>query len=181
MKDRLIFFGVLALVGVAIAVWGVFQFRSDTAANDNSAGITYLGRGEYEQAAAAFTASIEKKPTTVSYTNRGQAYLELGKLNQAEADFTSALQLDARNYRALLHRGKVRSRQGNLPGALADFQQAAAIMPDSVEIQVQLGTALRDTGDLVGAKAAFDAGLKLAKNDPDWTRLINNLLGAMGH
>jgi len=78
---------------------------------------------------------------------RASAWRGLGRLAEAAADIDRALALDPDDPDALLERGILRQRRGDLDGARADWDRARALAPDSA------------TGDLAEQNLALlDAG-----------------------
>ena len=61
---------------------------------------------------------------------RGSAWRHLGKLDRAAADIAAALASAPNDPEALLERGILRQRQGDLTGAAADWHDAARLDPD---------------------------------------------------
>jgi tetratricopeptide (TPR) repeat protein len=72
--------------------------------------------------------------------------------------------------------GKVRLDEGRLTEAVADFRRAAAIEPDSAEVQANLGDALFRLGDRAEAMVHFQAALRL---DPGFAGAHYNLGSAL--
>ena len=64
-------------------------------------------------------------------------------------------------------RGAARHAQGDLAGALADFDRALALSPDCPEIRNNRGAVRHDQGDLTGALADFDRALALNPGYPE--------------
>lgn len=53
--------------------------------------------------------------------------------------------------------GNIRARQGDLPGAIAEYREALALDGGFDIAHVNLGDALRSSGDLVGARSAYES------------------------
>jgi tetratricopeptide (TPR) repeat protein len=63
----------------------------------NGRGITYLKKGQYNQAISDFTKALEIIPRfAAAYNNRGLAYSDKGQYDQAISDFTKALEIKPR-------------------------------------------------------------------------------------
>lgn len=60
-----------------------------------------------------------------------------------------------------IDRGEERATQGDLTGALEEFQAAAALAPNEIEPHLWLGVLRQSTGDDEGAQAAYDTVLAL--------------------
>jgi tetratricopeptide (TPR) repeat protein len=127
----------------------------------------YIRRGEillelqrYERAVADLTRVLEANPEFLdAYRSRGLAYLGQERFDLAIADFTEALRRGA-NYGALVDRGAAHARAGNHELALADFDRALALSPDSVEIQHNRGVSLAQLGRHDEALEVFDRVLQ---------------------
>ena len=64
----------------------------------NNRGLTYLSKGDYDQAIPDFDKAIELEPMTVGpYNNRDRAYLGKGNHDQAIKDLNTALEMDPDN------------------------------------------------------------------------------------
>ena len=64
-----------------------------------------------------------------------------------------------------LRRGHTLYTEGNLDGAILQWQKAAHLAPTNAQAQYRLGLALQDRGDLTQAIAAFGESLRLNPND----------------
>ena len=64
-----------------------------------------------------------------------------------------------------LRRGRSLYTEGNLDGAILQWQKAAALAPTNAEVQYRLGLALQNRGDLTQAIGAFGESLRLNPND----------------
>lgn len=85
--------------------------------------LTILKR--YEEAAADFSAVIDRKPEHAqAYLSRGSAYAKLGRHAEAIADFDRVIALDARNGEAYNNRGWSRKATGDAAGACKDWKES---------------------------------------------------------
>ncbi|MBB2202939.1 tetratricopeptide repeat protein [Gluconacetobacter tumulisoli] len=62
---------------------------------------------------------------------RASAYRRLGRIDLARADIDAAMRRAPQDVAALLERGIVRQRQGDMPGARSDWEQVMDLAPDS--------------------------------------------------
>jgi tetratricopeptide (TPR) repeat protein len=90
----------------------------------------------------------------------GQLLDKVGKQSEALASFANAVALPA----GRMERGRIYFRNGDLEGALGDFQAAAKMMPDAAEPLILQGLCYDKLGDGKKAEAAWRASLKV---DPD--------------
>ncbi|MCX5694478.1 MAG: tetratricopeptide repeat protein, partial [Candidatus Omnitrophica bacterium] len=96
-------------------------------------GIAYYKQGNFPQAIADYTKSIEMKPTFEAYTLRGNAYGEQGNFPQAIADFTKAIEMNPNIAGAYLGRGAAYLAQRNFTQADLDLTKAIEINPNVKE------------------------------------------------
>ncbi|MBI4617254.1 MAG: tetratricopeptide repeat protein [Planctomycetes bacterium] len=78
---------------------------------------------------------------------RGRVLMELGRIDEALADFDRAIELDRGNYKAYLNRGSIRERRdgpGDLDAAIADYEEALRIAPESWHQRAAVERALED-------------------------------------
>jgi tetratricopeptide (TPR) repeat protein len=86
--------------------------------------------------------------------------------------FGHALQVTRDNYLAHLNYGVALSREGNDPGAVAEYHKALAIQPNMIEAQAALGTALHKQGKSKEALPHLRLAVQLR---PDSARLRQTL------
>ena len=101
----------------------------------------------------------------------GYALQHAGQLSEAEAAYRSVLKSDPDNIHALNLLGALLVNQGKPTEAARLLAKAVAQSPDD-ESYANLGLALKDSGDLVGAVTAFETALQLAPQSP---KHFNNL------
>ena len=124
-----------------------------------------LGRHEFKDALATGQATLEAFPGYS--TARGvvvDALVELGRYKEAFAA-AEALAVDSPDLASLARLSYAYELQGDLEGALAAMEQAAAspgLAPENTAYVLALvGQLRRLTGDPEGARAAYDEALKL--------------------
>src|SRR5262249_26345397 len=91
---------------------------------------------------------------------------------EATAHCHRAIQLNPQFAPARLLLGTVLRRQGDHPGALAQFRKAAELNPRDPETQYDLGMELKSAHDLSGAIAAFQRAIAIK---PDFEQAHYNL------
>jgi protein O-GlcNAc transferase len=131
--------------------------------------------GEQQAALIAAERAVALRPNHAK-TRRARA-LALAALGQTvealaalEALVATAVSADAESWIDL---GTVRQDAGQLSGAIAAFQQAVALQPNSLRGWTNLGAALRQFGDVVGACACYERALAV---DGDYLPARSNLL-----
>jgi tetratricopeptide (TPR) repeat protein len=95
----------------------------------------------------AYNAHVKGKPRAPSPR---QLDLMIAKL-------TGEIRRNPGNAAAFCKRGITRQKKGDLPGALADLDQALALDPNLAEAHYHRGAALEQIGDLPGAQKEFDS------------------------
>jgi len=90
---------------------------------------------------------------------RARALLALHRQAEARAEAEATAALDPRDGHVLDTLGVVLSRTGAYHAAAALFQRAVARRPAHADWQYNLGSALQFTGDLDGARRAYEAAL----------------------
>jgi tetratricopeptide (TPR) repeat protein/S1-C subfamily serine protease len=96
---------------------------------------------QYKDAIAAYTRSLEIKPNSYAYFNRGYLKHTYNKeYKRALSDYTEAIKLDPNLVKAYESRGVVRNALGDTQGALDDYTQAIKLKPDYAEVYVRRGT-----------------------------------------
>jgi tetratricopeptide (TPR) repeat protein len=144
-------------------------------------GVGYFELGRYDDAVAAYTASIAGAPQMVApYVNRARAYERLRRPDEAAADYGQAIALDADAADAYLGRGVLMLRHGEAGRAIDDFRAALRVEPDWIAPRFNLGVALLNTGS--HAEAAKQFAEVLRRNEKDAAAWMNRgrALAAMG-
>jgi tetratricopeptide (TPR) repeat protein len=128
-------------------------------------GYAYRKLGEYKKAVEDVSRSILIDPEPVRFANRGYAYLAIRDYSAALADAKAGILMNASypvNYgvEALALHGL-----GQTTGAISSIQTAIDLSPGNVHFWHVKGKLLADSGDCIGAAAAFRKSLKI---DPDY-------------
>ncbi len=76
--------------------------------------------------------------------------------------FSEAIRLNPKHAEAYDERGAARDAEGDLAGAVADYQRASRLAPDRWGTWVRLAQALARSGDRRGALKALDKALPIA-------------------
>ena len=104
---------------------------------------------------------------------RARALLALHRQAEARAEAEATAALDPRDGHVLDTLGVVLSRTGAYHAAAALFRKAVARRPDHADWQYNLGSAQQFTGDMEGARRAYEAALAVA---PDHHRALSSLV-----
>lgn len=105
--------------------------------------------------------------------SRGSVYSARGEWVHARVDLDAALRVHPTGTYAELaydNRGRLRTLEGDLDGALRDFDRALALEPDLVSARNNRGVARGMAGDLEGAIADWTAALEIEPRNPEARR-----------
>ena len=131
----------------------------------NNLGAVLLGRGEWEKAMALFQNAIENSPNLfLAHYDMGLGYYEAGRYGEAQACFKRAASLMPNDAESNLFLGMSYYHTNQLPQAMESLRKAIALKPDGVGYHFALAMMLKDSGDLAGARAEFEAELKRDPN-----------------
>ena len=171
------FRGAVGDYTAAIGLWengrGVLPFGPMVAFNNRGEG--YMNLRDYKQALADFNTALEYAPEDPSlYTARSHCHMALGDHQKAIQDASRAIEL-SRYPHAYAMRGLVRSRMGDIDGAVSDMNEAVKLSPRDPYVYATRGLVLKAKGDYVGAKRDFEKVLEL---DPSDTQSRVNLQDA---
>jgi Flp pilus assembly protein TadD len=142
------FRGLFLFLIVSWSVWGVWRVRSRVL--------------DWRDEKSLYASSLEATP------NSAVLHFNLGRLCELAGDFDSAFTRYSRAHvlmrdyanpiagiaNTYLHRGEPRL-------AVAAYQEALAIDPDSLQMRVNLGGALQAIGDIVGAEQQYRQAIAL--------------------
>jgi tetratricopeptide (TPR) repeat protein len=137
--------GLFAASGGAdgtVRLWRLPGLGSARAEEFRRKGGVFYGRGEYENAAAEFTAALEVDPADAeAYRQRGRCYLQRRDFGRALADYDEALRRNPADARARYGRGVARLEQGDADRAVEDFTEALKLDPALAAAYQQRGRA----------------------------------------
>lgn len=133
-------------------------------------------QGNLDGAIADFSQALKLGETAVDYVNRGMCLLETNDPLAAEGDLSQALKLDPKLDFVYRFRGNARAAQGNVDGALQDFDTAVRLDADNIAVLEDRGFSRYFKKDYAGAAADFD---KVLSRDPQAFRLAQWLYVAL--
>jgi Flp pilus assembly protein TadD len=156
------------------------QFRSITeifpAVARQGLGEVALREGKFADAIEHLAVALQRAPQASSiHYSLAMAYRGLGRMDQAQSHLrqrgpgelrpadpiVDGLQTLVRGERAHVIRGRRAFEAGRFDEAADAFRKAVAVSPTSVAARVNLGMALAQTGDAVGAREHLEAALRL--------------------
>jgi tetratricopeptide (TPR) repeat protein len=129
--------------------------------------------GDHRGAIEDYDVAVRLDPNNgFTYNNRAVAHIEMGHVEEAIADYTDTIRLWPNLFakgsefappsHAYYGRAKARSVQGDLDGALADFDMAIAGEPENGEYYVNRGLCRRRRGEAAEALADCNRAVELS-------------------
>lgn len=129
-------------------------------------------RPEWQENLKVWIAVLESRSryeteSPVGCWHEANAKAERGENEAAEALYAKAIALNPRMYQAYFNRGMLRSRNGNLDGALRDFDEAIRIAPQSRGYFVQRALLYEQRGDARQAAQDLERAVSIDARDPE--------------
>jgi tetratricopeptide (TPR) repeat protein len=125
------------------------------------------GQGKKEEAIAAFQQSADRNPGQMeAWTGLARAQSDLGRLSDARSSLGRALAVRPNDLYARLSRAQLALDQGDVPGALADAEQAVRLDDRNPSSLFLYGSALVAAKDYAAAAATFDRLQASAPSSP---------------
>jgi tetratricopeptide (TPR) repeat protein len=107
-------------------------------------------------------------------------YLKLGRIDEAKATIQQLDQLSANDYRTLTGTGVLLARFGLYPDAIAHFERALTIAPDSDDIKFDLANAYFKQRAYPQALATLKLASEAAQKDDAYLSLLGDTYSHMG-
>ena len=178
--DRAIFAEASAAMEAGDTSAAIGVLRQAVAADPGNAlchfqlGSILLNEGRRDEAVAHFRQAHRLDPNIADFPLRiGMECAREGMLDEAESSLTLALSFAPDNPVALGCLGDVLRRRGRIDEGVRMLEAARRLAPESVDVLLNLGTALQQERDrTVEAIAVFEEALRLNPLDP---RVLNNL------
>ena len=96
-------------------------------------GISYIQRGEYDQAILSCNKALEINPRKdLAFNVRGLAYWKKGQYDQAISDYNKAIEINPRRHVYYISRGAAYREKKEFDQAISDFSKAIEINPRGV-------------------------------------------------
>jgi tetratricopeptide (TPR) repeat protein len=131
-------------------------------------GDTLYDLGRKDEALAAYRdASARDRSALAARIGAARVLTDQGRFPEARAELTLALRDQPTNLYALLSRGNLSQRAGDLKSALEDYQTAVHLKSDNVPALYQYGLALLLDGQAAEAGRTFDRLIQLAPDAPE--------------
>lgn len=142
----------------------------------NNLGASLRAAGRLDEAVAAYRQALALKPDFASASyNLANALLEKGQDGASVDQFRQALQ-SADTVEAHNNLGIALARQGDMPGAVAEFRAALKLDDRSVPAHRNLGNMLIDMGARAEGMTHLERAVALAPTEPDATYDIGSVL-----
>jgi Flp pilus assembly protein TadD len=132
-----------------------------------------LNEGRTDQAVARLVKQLEIVPQSAPLHDLlGIAYLTRKQLDLAEAEFLMAVKLDSNLADAHIRLSEIYNNGGKFDKSIPHAEAAVRSDPRNTRALIALGTALQESGDVAGARRAYEQALAL---DPRLLGAANNL------
>ncbi len=132
----------------------------------NNYGIGLLDAQQYAASYAAFERVAKLRPDYAdAYTNMAIVDIQWERYNDARPNLAQALELSPKNARALYYRALVERNQGDLNGAIADFEEMARQYPESRDAHRELGFTLYQEHKYAEAMKQYQDLQQIAPDD----------------
>jgi tetratricopeptide (TPR) repeat protein len=90
-----------------------------------------LNAGSTQQALQIFQGLVEAAPhDSVFHCQLAATYMTMEKFDEAFSEFEQALRFNGNNVDALVGRGEIQIRRGDMPAGLADYTKAVQLDPE---------------------------------------------------
>jgi len=128
-------------------------------------GLAYAELKETEKAEAAFKKSFDIDPAYETAYHIGKLYYGAGRFEEA-LDYTlKSIQKNGKNAGAYNLKGVILNQLGRYAEAAGSFQAGLVLAPEDINLQVNLGIALLNSGEPTKARAVFEAVLPKIEQD----------------
>ena len=124
-----------------------------------------LMNSDYRSAINSLTKSLDLKPTSLAYSNRGEAYINVGEYDDAIADYDRVIAIDPNDASAYNNRGTAKVHKGDYEGAISDCDRAITIDPNYAAAYNNRGTAKAHKGDHDSAIDDYDRAIAIDPNN----------------
>ena len=146
--------------------------RSDPKKADlhDGLGLALLAQGKVQEGLGSFDRAVKLDPEKALYRiHRGMVRTQLGRYGEAEEDFRVAENSPAPEDQLdlALNRGRMRLRMADYAGAEAQFAQALARDPKSVEALLGRGAARESRNDFSAAAEDYLEAVRLQPKSPE--------------
>ena len=143
----------------------------------NEQGRLFFVRGQYAEAAGAFSRAVAQDPSFIDASfNHGVALQRLGKLDEARAAFRKALDVDPSFLRALNALASVETQARRMEEALALAHKAEALASGDFETLYNTGVILGEMDKAEEAVGYYRRALAVRADSPEVRNNLGRLL-----
>ncbi len=128
-------------------------------------GLTYVKLKDMDRAEAALKKAYEINGGFESAYHLGKLYYNAGRFEEALDYALKSVQKNGKNAGAYNLKGVVLNQLGRYAEAAGSFQAGLVLTPDDVNLQVNLGIALLNSGEPSKARAIFETVLPKIEQD----------------
>ena len=158
-----------ALAAIETAV----QLDPDSSMVQSNLGLILAELGRYDEALAAASRAIEIDPKGDNvFLNQSKVLISMGRVVDAEESLRRANQEDPGRFDILQNLGESLRHQNKFEAAVAVFDEALKIMPESALAHAARGTALHKAGRYIDSVSAIERALDLAPELPQAASLL---------
>ena len=144
-------------------------------------GAAYFSSGQYDDAEKSFRELVTAgDPLPTSYVGLAQVLLRTGRAADAAAELAAAEGKLGKQFLLVYFRGLALSRAGQRAGALAAFQEAARINPESSDAHLGCGKTALALGDPQHAVKELQKALELDPKNVAARRLLGQAYARLG-
>jgi tetratricopeptide (TPR) repeat protein len=138
----------------------------ESAATWLNLGTAYIGKGDNQNAVAAFRKVTELAPNSAqAWAQYGSVLGATGASAPAKAAYEKALSIDANMAAALRGRGYLLLVEKQYPQAIADLRRAADLDPKNADGWAWLGQAYHNSGSVADARACYEKAIAIDPNN----------------
>jgi tetratricopeptide (TPR) repeat protein len=140
-----------------------------TAREANHRGLQFAQQKQLDQAEQAFREAVRAGAGyAAAYNNLGLILLERRRFYDAALEFQQASRLDRRAVEPVMNLGRLYESVGWHEAAIAQYEKALGLQPDSVEVQGRLAQAYLKMGKKTDAIGGLLRALAERAGDDEW-------------
>lgn len=130
-------------------------------------GMSKVKENDFLSAIEFFSLSIESAPNYVeAYAERAVAYLNTDQFELSMFDMNKCIEFEPNNSYRYSCRAFLKSKMGDVEGAIADYEMAVKLDPEDAIAYNNLGLAQESKGHYKKAQKSFDQSNKLIGYNP---------------
>ncbi|MFQ5823240.1 MAG: tetratricopeptide repeat protein [bacterium] len=139
-------------------------------------GITYFGKGLYEEAIREFQMALQFKPDPRGHNYVGDLLYKLKRYDEAASHYRAAIAMNPNYYLALNNLGQTLFEMDQVAEAIQWVKKSLRLNPRLPDAYINLGTFYRQSARTAEAIAILRRGLKAIRNFPPIALSLARLL-----